>query len=171
MRIEHDELVPARGELRLVVVEGDLTDEEAARLLDGDAVLAGRVVSDHVSANLITNVARTRAAALWVAASTGTFNLPGYIGLGTSAITPTATDTVLAGETYRKACSTLAVYQTYYSRWVANFTTSEVSGTFLGMALFGSSSGGDMHAIVGTSVAKSTAQSLVAEWRWLHSSA
>lgn len=174
MQIQHElrevreERAPLCGEVRVLVVDGDVSDDEAARLLAGDPSLAARIVRELRDHNLITNTSRERAAALWVAASTGGFNLPGYIGLGTTAITPSSTMTSLTGETYRKACSTLAVFQTYYSRWVANFTTTEVSGNFLGMALFGSSSGGDMHAIVSVSVSKSSSQSLIAEWRWSH---
>lgn len=170
MKIDQEESARVRGEVRGFVIDGDVTDEEAVALLAGDGPRS-RIVREFRQRNLITNVARQRVAALLVAASTGTFNLPGWIGVGTSAIVPTATDTVLAGETFRKACSTLAVYQTYYGRLVANFTTTEVSGTFLGMGLFGSSSGGDMWAIVGTSIAKSTTQSLVGEWRILVNSA
>lgn len=164
------ETSPVRGEVRGFVLSRDVSDREAAALLAGGGPREV-IVRPFRDRNLITNTGRQRVASLIVASTTASFVVPAYIGFGTTAIAPTASSTTLTGETYRKACSTVAVLATYYGRWVANLTTTEVSGTFLGMALFASSSQGDMWAIVSTSVAKSTTQALVAEWRWLVSSA
>ena len=166
----NDEEPRMRGEVRAYLVEGDVSDEEAARVLAGDT-LEGRAHLAYEHHNLITNTFRQRVAQLITASSTSGFVVPGWIGLGTSAVTPAASDTSLTGETYRKACATVATLSTYYARFVANFTTTETSGTFLGMGLFSSSSGGDMDAIVSVSVSKTTTTALVAEWRCLISSA
>ena len=166
----NDEATKFSGEVRAYLIEGDVSEEEAGLVVEGDT-LNGRAYLAFIDHNLITNTFRQRVAATIVNSSTSAFVMPGWIGLGTSAITPAATDTALTGETYRKALSTIAVLSTYYGRYVANFTTTETSGTFLGMGLFGSSSGGDMDAEVSVSVVKSTTQALVAEWRLLVSSA
>ena len=151
-----------RGSLRLVTWDGDVSDTEALAYLDG-LWLPGRVVRDVTQRNLITNVGRALVTSLGVAAGGTAY---GWIAVGTSAITPAATNTTLTGELTRKACSTVAVLSTYYMRFVTNFTTGDFNATVLGFGLFDAAAAGNMGAIVSANVLKDSSHSLLAEWRW-----
>lgn len=163
MRITEE--IRPRGQLRLVTWNGDVSDDEANEYLNGVwRPKVGRIVRDVTQMNLITNVGRALLASLGVGAGGTVY---GYIAVGTSVIVPAATDTTLTGETFRKACSTVAVLSTYYMRFVVNYLTTDWNGTGKGFGLFDASSNGNMGAIVSTSVVKTSSQALVSEWRWL----
>jgi len=158
-----NERIAPCGELRLVTWNGDVSDDESLEYLNGLwRPKRGRIVRDVTQPNLITNVGRALLASLGVGAGGTVY---GYIGVTLTAITPAATDTVLASETFRKACSTVAVLSTYYLRFVTNFLTSDWNGTGMGFGLFDAVAAGNMGAIVATSVVKSASQALVSEWR------
>ena len=151
------------GELRLVVWHGDVSDAEALAHLDG-FWLPRRIVDDRIFGNLITNTGRSDITSRIINGASVT--IPGWIAATQTAIVPAATDTVLTGETARKAVSTVAVLSTYYQRYVATFTSADLGAvTVTGAGLFTAAAAGSMWAIVSTSVAKSATDSLVAEWR------
>lgn len=157
------ELIGIRGELRLVTWRGDVSDEEAMAYLNG-LWRPSRVVRDATTSNLITNVGRANVASLATGSGGTAYS---HIGVGTSVITPAATDTTLTGETFRKACSTVTTLSSYTMRFVANYTTGDFNATVRGFGLFDAATNGNMGAIVSANVTKDATHSLVAEWRWL----
>lgn len=152
-----------RGEVRIYVVEGALTDAESRRLIEGDEELRKRVVERCIVRNLVTNVGRAAIASRIINGASVT--IPSHLAVGTNPITPSATDLHLSFEIFRKALSTVAVFNTYYQRYAVNFTPSDFADTVTEMGLFTASAGGDMWAIVAASIVKTSSQSLVAEWR------
>ena len=163
MRI-HDTL-RVRGEVTFRVFDGDLDEYDLERLLAGKETRPALLV---VRRNLVTNVGRKEMVKPW----TGTaITAPNYIAFGSTVIAPAPTDTVLAGEFFRKVCSSATVYQDYYGRWVMNSLTTDfnttVTGNIKGAGLFTASAAGNMWAIVTADVAKTSTQSLVTEWKVL----
>lgn len=153
------------GEVHLSVVAGSVSPDDYRRILASDNDdLGGRVLAREVVRNLVTNTGRSDVALRIINGSTAVS--PTYWGIGTTVITPAASDTSLTGETTnRKALSTIATFATYYLRYAVTFTPSDFNLTVRGVGLFTSSSGGDMWTIAATNTAKSTSQSLVADWR------
>lgn len=164
LMIERDGVRPI-GEVHLSVVAGSVSPEDYQRILASDTEdLGGRVLAREVVRNLVTNSGRSGVVQRVINGSTAIS--PTYWGLGTTAITPTASDTSLTGETTdRKALTTIAAFGTYYLRYAVTFTAAQFSGTLRGVALFTASTGGDMWAIAGTNTSKSTSQTLVCDWR------
>lgn len=153
------------GEVHLTTVAGSLSTEDYLRILNDDVEdLGGRVLAREVVRNLVTNTGRSGVASRVI--NGGSASIPTYWGIGTSAITPSAADTSLTGETTnRQVLSVTSVFATYYMRFATTYSAGSFSATVRGVALFTSSSGGNMWAIAGTNTAKSTSQSLVADWR------
>lgn len=153
------------GEIHLTTVAGSLSPEDCRRILaSDDEDLEGRVLAREVVRNLVTNTGRSDLVLRVVNGTTAAS--PTYWGIGTTVITPAVTDTSLTGETTnRKALSTIAAFATYYLRYAVTFTPADFNLTVRGVALFTSSSGGDMWTEAATNTAKSTSQSLVCDWR------
>jgi len=157
------ELIKVRGELRFVLVRGKWTQRMVMRYLD-DLWHPSDVVRDQWIPNLITNVGRANEASLSVGAGGTAYS---HIAVGTTVITPAATDTSLTGELFRKACSTVTVLSSYTQRYVTTFLPGDFNNTVRGFGLFDAAAAGNMGAIVSANVLKDASHSLVAEWRWL----
>ena len=155
--------IGVRGELRLVLWHGNVQDDEAMACLNG-VWRSRRMVLDITLPNLVTNVGRALVASLGTASGGTAYS---HMAVGTTVITPAATDTTLTGETFRKACSTVATLSSYTMRFVCNYTTSDFNATVRGFGLFDAATNGNMGAIVSANVTKDASHSLVAEWRWL----
>ena len=163
MAVRVTELLGIRGELRLVTWRGDVSDDEAMAYLNG-VWRTTRVTRDVTQPNLITNVGKALVANLGTASGGTAYS---YMAVGTTVVTPAATDTALTGETFRKALSTVAVLSSYTMRFVCNYTTTDFNATIRGFGLFDAAAAGNMGAIVSANVLKDASHSLVAEWRWL----
>jgi hypothetical protein len=161
--MEATDRIGVRGEVHLTVVRGDLTPEETTRILarDIDSVLGQRLVSHESAYNLVTNTGRANIATI---VATGTTR-PLYIGVGNTAITPAVTSTALSGEINRNAITTSVQFATYYARFAVTFASGDFNDTVRGIGLFTSSSGGDMWALVSSSVVKDASSALVCDWR------
>ena len=154
-----DQPVGFIGEVSAYVFDGDLEPEvlsDPARL---DALIADRV-PDAYTRNMVTNLARQQMVKRIIGESA---NGVGYIGLSTSATTPSLTALALTDEIFRKATSINASYLTYYMRYGAYYATSDFGSTGIaGEGLFDTAStGGTMWAITSLSVSKTTTQSLL----------
>lgn len=150
-----------RGEVTFTLYEGDLTDAELVRLRSG--LVIARASARVVRRNLVTDVARIDIVKVMTAQAGVT--APTHIALGNTVITPAATDTVLAGEFFRKVCSSVAPHQNYYARYVMNALTSEANATIKSAGLFNAAAAGRMWAIVSADIVKTSALSLVTEWK------
>lgn len=145
------------GRVTWYLVEGDLDDAGIRAVLAGE-----HPAIQVVRANLVTNVGRRQMVKrLTDQASTP---VPSHIAFGSTVITPAVTDTAPTGETFRKACSTIAPHQDYFARFVMNALTSEANGTIRGAFLLDAASGGNLWALVSANVEKANTQSLVTEW-------
>jgi hypothetical protein len=147
------------GEVSAYLFNGDLAPEvlNDPRLLSG---LLDSRLPDVVGKNMVTNVGRQQMTKLIMGESA---SLASYIGLSTSATTPSLAATALTNEIYRKAASIATSYLTYGQRRVTYFATGDFGSTGVqGEGIFDTAStGGSMWAIASISVSKTTTQSLV----------
>ena len=150
------------GEATFIVLRRDPTDDELARILGGE--MHPLVIRRAKSRNLVTNTGRSDITSRIINGAAVT--IAGWIAVTQTAITPSATDTTLTGETARKANSTVAVLSTYYQRFVTTFTSADFGAvTITGAGLFTAAAAGNMWAIVSTSLVKGATESLVVDWR------
>ncbi len=145
-----------RGEVTFWLVAGELDPREIERVISGE-----RVAQRVVRRNLVTNVGRIQIVKR-ITDQAGVTS-PTHIALGTTVITPAVTHTTLAGETFRKACSTVAPFQSYFARYVATLQTTEANGTLRGAGLFDAATAGNMWAEVAINIVKTSASTLVVE--------
>lgn len=133
----------------------------------------GEIVEQQTIRNIITNFTRT-AIAKWLiaeAANWGTVSgaviPPNFIALGTGTGTPAATDTALWTETAgtRKQCAYRDVYNNYYAEYVANYQTSDPTGTFTEAGLLDAAAGGNLWTHVACNVTKAAGQTLTVQWK------
>jgi hypothetical protein len=163
--VKIEEGLRLRGEVRVHVFDGDLpplTGHELVRFLDAREPTS-------VYTNMVTDLGRAQMTKLLVGESADQF---GYIGLSTSATTPSLTATALPNEIARKACSVIQSIATYYQRRIAYFSTTDFNSTgIVGAGGFDTTStGGTMWTIASISLSKTNAQAATVEWRILSSS-
>lgn len=156
IRIETEDRSGYTGEVSAYLFDGDLTPTQLA---DIDGLLLGRI-PDYRQINTVTNVGRQQMTKL-IVGETGP--VLGYIGLSTSATTPSLALTALTDEIFRKAMSQRVSYLSYYQRYMAYYATTDFASTGLaGEGLFDTAStGGSMWAATSITVSKTAAQSLV----------
>lgn len=149
------------GEVHVLVFDGDLPLCDLVAVIDDSGhPLRSRLVSESITRNTVTNVGRQQMTKLIVGESASYGN---YIGLSTSATTPSLVLTALTDEISRKACTIIASYLSYTQRKVAYFTTTDFASTGVaGEGIFDTTStGGSMWAATSLSLSKTATQSLV----------
>lgn len=157
------------GEVRAYVFNGDLsTDTDLVSFIDsGEA--RRRCAEFYENTNMVLNVGRQQFTKLIVGETTTGMS---YIGLTTSATTPTLALTALTNEIKRNMVTIKSSITTYYQRYVAYFTTSDFAST--GIAGAGgfdtASTGGNMYVAASVTFSKTAAQGCVVEWQVLASS-
>ncbi len=153
-----DDAIGIRGEVTLYLVRGELDDASVA------AVLAGRRRAERiVRANLVTDVGRQEIVKR-ITDQVG-ITSPTHIAVGNVVYVPAVADTLPTGEFFRKACSSVAPYQSYFGRYVANLLTTEGNGAIKGVFLLTAAAGGKLWCEATTDLTKLNTQSLVIEWK------
>ena len=151
-----------RGIVSVYTFDGDLPAEIVSDPLKLSAYLEGCEPS-YVTRNMVSNVGRAQMTKLIVAETTATAS---YIGLTTSATTPSLTLTALTDELVRQAVSTRRSYNTYYQQYIAYFATTSFNSTGIAGAALNdtASTGGSQWAAASISLSKSNVQSATVAW-------